>query len=387
MSYFDGELKIEVSGATGTEAVIKRELVSLGYSAGGAENGRICFDGDMLGVARANMFLRSAGRVRIVLAKFSATSFDELFENTVLIPWGKILPKDAKIAVTAKSVKSALFALPPVQSVVKKAIINTLSAVYGKKTFSEDGAEYGIEVSIFEDKVTLALDTSGAPLHKRGYRTYLGEAPIRETLASSIIELSVWKAERTLIDPFCGSGTIPIEAAMIACKIAPGLRRKFAYEDFDFAPAVRAKVQEEAQQLVDMTVPLKISAFDINPEAVKLALYHAERAGVKDKLHIQVQDMRKLSSSKSHGVIITNPPYGERLMQERELRQLYTDFGNVFRTLDEWCAYVITSYKGFEKYFAKRADRTRKLFNSELECFLYQYLGAKPPARNQPKEV
>lgn len=378
MSIFDGRLNIEVASASGIEAVTKRELLSLGYAPGGAEAGRILFEGDYSDVLRANMFLRTAGRVRILLTTFTASDFDELFENTTKFDWHEVLPKDAKIVVTAKSVKSKLFALSSIQSVVKKAILNSLQSHYAVKTFPEDGGTYSIEVSLIGDVVRITLDTSGAGLHKRGYRTWLGEAPIRETLASAIIMLSVWNPDRVLADPFCGSGTIPIEASLIGLNIAPGMHRSFALEQFTNAPSVRDKVQDEAEQLVNFDRELRISGFDINPDAIKLALKHADKAGVRNKIHLQVADMRDFSSRYAHGVIVTNPPYGERLMNEDELKTLYRDFGRTFGTLDEWCAYVITSYRAFEKYFGKRADKVRKMYNSELECNLYTYLGAKP---------
>lgn len=378
MSIFDGRLNIEVASASGIEAVTKRELISLGYSPSGAESGRILFDGDYSDVLRANVFLRTAGRVRILLTTFGATDFDELFENTTKFDWKNVLPKDAKIVVTAKSVKSKLFALSSIQSIVKKAILTSLQSAYGVKTFPEDGATYSIEVSIINDVVRITLDTSGAGLHKRGYRTWLGDAPIRETLAAAIIELSVWNPDRAFADPFCGSGTIPIEASLIGLNIAPGMNRQFACEDFTNAPSVRDKVQDEAKQLINFDRELRISGFDINPDAIKLALRHAEKAGVRNKIHLQVADMRNFSSRYAHGVIVTNPPYGERLMKEDELKTLYRDFGAVYGTLDEWCAYVITSYRAFEKYFGKRANKVRKMYNSELECNLYSYLGAKP---------
>lgn len=378
MSIFDGKLSIEVSSASGIEAVTKRELISLGYTPGGAEAGRILFDGDWTDVLRANMFLRTAGRVRILLGEFDAEDFDTLFESVASINWQDILPKDAKIIVTAKSVKSKLFALSSIQSISKKAIVTRLCSHYGISKLLEDGAEYSIEVAFNLNHARVTLDTSGAGLHKRGYRTWLGEAPIRETLASAIIELSVWNPDRPLIDPFCGSGTIPIEASLIGLNIAPGMNRSFACEEFTNAPKVRSIVQNEAEQLINRDREIRISGFDINPEAIKLALRHAEKAGVRDKIHLQVADMRSLSSRFSHGVIITNPPYGERLLKEAELKELYRDFGKVYDTLDEWCAYVITSYLPFEKYFGRRATKTRKLYNSELECNLFQYL-AKPP--------
>lgn len=380
-SIFDGKLNIEVAVASGIEAVVKRELLRLGYEPSGANLGRIEFEGTFEDVLRANVFLRSANRVRIELSKFKAQTFDELFDGIFAMRWQDVLTKDAKIVVDAKSVKSKLFALSAVQSIVKKAIISKLSTVYNC-SFNESGAAYCIEAAIMDDVVTVTLDTSGEGLHKRGYRTYLGDAPIRETLAAAMIQLSVWNPDRPLIDPFCGSGTIPVEASLIGLDIAPGMNRNFACEQFANAPKVREKVQEEALQRIKRDRQLHISGFDINKDAIKLAFKHAERAGVKDNIHFQVQDMRDLSSKYAHGVIITNPPYGERLMKEDELKALYRDFGKVTAKLDEWCVYAITSYRAFEKYFGRRADKVRKLYNSELECNFYQYLASPPPKKD-----
>lgn len=377
-SIFDGKLNIEVAVASGIEAVCKRELVSLGYAPSGANFGRIQFEGSYQDVLKANMFLRTANRVRIVLGSFEVHTFDELFDGVFAIEWQHILTKDARILIDAKSSKSTLFALRSVQSISKKAIIAKLSKFFNG-SFDENGAVYAIEVSIIDDIATVTLDTSGEGLHKRGYRTYLGDAPIRETLASAMILLSVWNPDRALIDPFCGSGTIPIEASMIGLNIAPGMNRNFACESFENAPNIREKLQNEAEQLINRDRALHISGFDINPDAISLALKHAERAGVRDKIHLQVGDMRDVSSRFSHGVIITNPPYGERLMDEKELRLLYQDFGKMTQNLDEWCVYAITSYKAFEKYYGRRADKIRRLYNSELECNFYQYLASPPP--------
>lgn len=377
-SIFEGKLNIEVAVASGIEAVTKRELISLGYVPGGSNFGRIQFAGDYTDVLKANMFLRTANRVRIVLGAFKAKTFDELFEGIFAIDWQHILTKDACILLNAKSSKSTLFALRSIQSISKKAIIAKLSNYY-KGTFEENGAVYAIEVSITDDVATVTLDASGDGLHKRGYRTYLGDAPIRETLAAAMILLSVWNPDRALIDPFCGSGTIPVEASMIGLNIAPGMNRNFACENFQNAPLVREQLQKEAEQLIDRDKVLHISGFDINPDAISLALKHAERAGVRDKIHLQVGDMRDVSSRFSHGVIITNPPYGERLMDEKELRVLYKDFGEMTDKLDNWCVYAITSYKAFEKYYGKRASKVRRLYNSELECNFYQYLAPPPP--------
>lgn len=380
-SIFDGKLNIEVAVASGIEAVVKRELLRLGYEPSGANLGRIEFEGTFEDVLRANVFLRSANRVRIELSKFKAQTFDELFDGIFAMRWQDVLTKEAKIVVDAKSVKSKLFALSAVQSIVKKAIISKLSTVYNC-SFNESGAAYCIEAAIVDDVVTVTLDTSGEGLHKRGYRTYLGDAPIRETLAAAMIQLSVWNPDRPLIDPFCGSGTISVEASLIGLDIAPGMNRNFACEQFANAPKVREKVQEEALQRIKRDRQLHISGFDINKDAIKLAFKHAERAGVKDNIHFQVQDMRDLSSKYAHGVIITNPPYGERLMKEDELKALYRDFGKVTAKLDEWCVYAITSYRAFEKYFGRRADKVRKLYNSELECTFYQYLASPPPKKD-----
>ena len=383
-SIFDGKLNIEVAVASGIEAVCKRELLRLGYSPSGANYGRIEFEGDYKDVLRANVFLRTANRVRIVLAKFKAETFDDLFDGIFAMRWQDVATRDGRIIVNAKSQNSKLFALRSIQSITKKAIISKLASTLGG-SFDESGAVYDVEVSLYGDVATVTLDTSGEGLHKRGYRTYLGDAPIRETLAAAMIELSVWNPDRAFIDPFCGSGTIPIEAALIGLNIAPCMNRNFACESFKNAPNVRELVQQEAQDSIRDKV-LHISGFDINKDAIKLAQKHAERAGVKDKIHLQVGDMRDVSSRFSHGVIVTNPPYGERLMDEAELKILYKDFGAMTRKLDEWCVYAITSYRAFEKYFGARADKVRKLYNSELECNFYQYLAAPPKKNERQKE-
>lgn len=383
-SIFDGKLNIEVAVASGIEAVCKRELLRLGYNPSGANYGRIEFEGDYKDVLRANVFLRTANRVRIVLAKFKAETFDDLFDGIFAMRWQDIVTRDSRIIVNAKSQSSKLFALRSIQSITKKAIISKLASTLGG-SFDESGAVYDVEVSLCGDIATVTLDTSGEGLHKRGYRTYLGDAPIRETLAAAMIELSVWNPDRAFIDPFCGSGTIPIEAALIGLNIAPCMNRNFACESFKNAPNVRELVQQEAQDSIRDRV-LHISGFDINKDAIKLAQKHAERAGVKDKIHLQVGDMRDVSSRFSHGVIVTNPPYGERLMDEAELKILYRDFGTMTRKLDEWCVYAITSYRAFEKYFGARADKVRKLYNSELECNFYQYLAAPPKKSDKQKE-
>ncbi len=372
MGFFDGKLELSVTSASGIEAVTKRELEGLGYAPGGATYGRISFEGDYRDMARANVMLRTANRVFINIARFHAETFDELFDGIKNIPWQSIIPKNARVIVNAKSFKSKLYALSSIQKITKKAIVTAMGSLF------ESGGTYTLEVVVNEDDVLVALDTSGTALHKRGYRTYVGEAPLRETLASAIILLSIWKWDRPFVDPFCGSGTLPIEAALIATNTAPGLNRNFAFENFIKAPEVITSVKEEARDNIVLDRDLRISGFDINKDAISLALRHARNAGVDSKIHLQVADMRILSSRFSHGVIVTNPPYGERLLGEKELQTLYRDFGKVYRSLDDWSAYVITSYDNFERYFGARADKTRKLYNSELECKLYRYLGAPP---------
>ncbi len=378
MSFFDGRLIIEVAAASGIEAVVKRELRALGYEPAGAVNGRICFDGDFSDVLRANMFLRAAERVRVVIARFKAETFDMLYDGVRGIRFSDILPKEGRIVVNAKSKGSKLFALSAIQSVVKKAIVDSTREAYGLSSLPECGEEYSFEASLVDDDLTLALDCSGDALHKRGYRTYLGAAPIRETLASAMLLLSVWKGERPFADPFCGSGTIAIEAALIGLNIASGKNRKFACEDFSLAPKLGARVRQEALDLETPNAKVDIYGCDIDPEAIKLATLHSRRAGVDKKIRLEQADMRDFSPKRSYGVIVTNPPYGERLMDEKQLRALYADFGRMCAALDNWSVYAISAYKGFEKCFGRRADKTRKMYNSELECNFFRYLAEKP---------
>lgn len=380
MSFFDGKLKLSATTASGIEAVTKRELLSLGYAPDGAINGRIGFEGSFLDMARANMFLRTANRVYINIAEFSAETFDELFDNTIQIEWEHILPQAAKIIVDAKSVKSKLFALTAIQKICKKAIVERLKSKFHIQSLAETGEPYHIEISLFSDNVIVALDTSGEGLHKRGYRPAIGLAPMKETLAAAIIMLSVWKPDRPLTDCFCGSGTIPLEAALIGTNTAPGLMRNFSYESFINAPTVLEEARKEALDMQNLDVKLRISGFDIDDNSIKMANYHANKAGMSPFIHFQNMDMRKVSSRFSHGVIISNLPFGERLLKERQLQPLYKDFGKMVSSLDEWCCYAFTSYPDFEKYYGRRADKKRKLYSSQLECTLYQFL-ALPPSK------
>ena len=379
MSFFDNELKISVITGSGLEAVTKRELKDEGIVDEAPANfGKISFKGSYLDMARCNMFLRSANRVYIELITFCAETFDELFENINNFSWESVMPSDAKIIVLAKSVKSTLFALSSIQSIAKKAIVEKLKKKYKLNNLPESGDTYTLQISLRDNIVSVELDTSGDGLHKRGYRNLVGLAPLRETTAAAIILLSVWKKDRALIDPFCGSGTIPIEAALIATNTAPGISRSFAYQNFSFAKNVYSKILEEANDIKKTEADLRISGFDIDKKQIEIARIHAKNADMDKFIHFQAADMRTLSSRYSHGVIITNPPYGERLSGGRELETLYRDFSKVFFSLDEWSLYLLTSAPNFEYCFNKKADKKRKLFNSELETTLYRYLG-KPP--------
>lgn len=384
MSFFDGRFFIEAAAASGTEAALKRELVALGYEPSGAEYGRIRFQGDMRDAARANVFLRTAGRVRIELARFPARSFDELYDGVRALPWRDIMGAHAALTVTARSIHSALFSLSDIQRVTKKAAADSLAAAYGLRTLPEDGVRYSVEAGIADDVLTLALDTSGEGLHKRGYRTLVGAAPIRETLAASIIAMSFWRPDRAFADPFTGSGTFPIEAAMIAAGMAPGENRRFAFERFEFAPPVLRDVLEEARAGHVPSPKADIVASDISADAIKMARLHAKKAGVDGLIRFSVADAADFVSDRSHGVLFANPPYGERLMGRRELEEMCRGFGRAFSALDEWSAFVITSMRSFEKYFGRKADKKRTLYNSEIECSLLRFPGA-PPAKEDKK--
>ena len=374
--------EIIATSAFGIESVTAREISELGYKDILTENGRVTFRGDFDDIARANVCLRTADRILIKLAQFKATTFEELFQGVYAVEWADILSPDAFIHVVGKSVKSTLFSVPDCQSITKKAIIEKLKLKFGKEIFPEDGAEYRISVSILKDIVTVTLDTSGAGLHKRGYRSLAGEAPLKETLACSLLLLSYWRGERLLVDPLCGSGTIPIEAAMIALDIAPGMNRGFAaerWQNFDYDAFERAR--DEAKQRVRTDLNLNIYGSDIDPKAIELAMRHAEEAGVDEYIRLKQMNVADLSSKEKYGFIVTNPPYGERLGESREAEELYRVMGKTFSALDTWSFYVITSNPYFEKNFGRKADKRRKLYNGKLECQYYQYFGPNPPKK------
>jgi putative N6-adenine-specific DNA methylase len=376
MDYYSANLKLCASVQSGLEAVLKREMTANGLFCEGAINGRIPFQGTLKDVARANMFLRTASRVFIILASFKADTFDTLYEEISVIPWEDIIPNGQGITVLAKVLKSTLMDTSIVQSITKKAIAARIMKRKNLTRLPETENNLVVEISINSDIVTVFLDTSGESLHKRGYRTYVGRAPLRETLAAGIILLSYWKDDRVLLDPFTGSGTIPIEAALIGNEIAPGINRHFAYESFPGGKEIFENTIEEAKSLIK-DKQLRIYGYDIDPKAIGLAVKHAEGAGVSKYIHFQKADMRSFSSRFSHGIIITNPPYGERL-NEGDIGLLYRDFFKMYESLDSWSAYILSSFKDTEKSFGKRADKKRKLYNSEIECNLFQYFGAAP---------
>ena len=368
----------------GTEAVLKREIIDLGYEICSVEDGRVIFDGDAEALCRANLFLRTAKRVLLLLGRFHAESFEELFQGTRAIAWEDILPANAKFWVTkASPVKSRLFSAPDIQSVMKKAMVERMREHYGYQQFPEDGDAYPVRVFLYKDEVTVALDTSGEPLHKRGYRQWTPKAPLDETLAAALIDLTPWKADRILVDPFCGSGTILIEAAMKAANIAPGVSRNFLAEHWDhLVPRSEwAACREEALEMENRKIELSVQGFDIDGKVLKLARENARLAGVDHLIHLQQRPVSELQHSTKYGFLITNPPYGERLEDKQALPKLYQELGESYRRLDNWSMYVITSYEHAERDIGRKADRNRKLYNGMIKTYYYQFLGARPPRR------
>lgn len=376
-------MEICVTSASGIEAVTKRELYKIiGKEDLSAINGRIKFEGDESDVAKCNLNLRTGNRVEIVLGGFKAETFDDLFDGVKSIPFEEYIDRDGKIIVSAKSVQSKLFAYSAIQSVSKKAICERLCKKYGVNELNESGARYKIEVAALKDYVTVTLDTSGDGLHRRGYRGLVGEAPLKETLAAALVELSVWNKTRPFADLFCGTGTIPIEACMIALNIPAGLNRSFDFQNWKrFDKKIFDRAAEEAKANIVTDADLRIGGFDIDDKQLKLARKHAELAGVDKYIHFQRADMRDFSSRFSHGVIISNPPYGERLSDRKEVEKLYRDYGKKVASLDDWCAYTLTPVDDFERLFGKKADKKRKIYNGKIECCYYSHLA--PPPKKQ----
>ncbi|GAB6085599.1 THUMP domain-containing class I SAM-dependent RNA methyltransferase [Alkaliphilus crotonatoxidans] len=374
------QIQLIATAAFGLEAVVAREVKALGYQEVAVENGKVTFQGDLSAICRGNLWLRSADRVLVKLGEFKALTFDELFEKTKALPWEQWIPEDGEFPVEGKSVRSKLSSVPDCQAIVKKAVVEKLKAKYKREWFEETAAKYRIEVALLNDMATLTIDTSGAGLHKRGYRTLSNRAPLKETLAAGLIQLSYWNADRVLIDPFCGSGTIPIEAALIGKNIAPGINRNFASEEWPVIPReLWREARRETHDLAMFDRPLRIYGSDIDGEVLKLARYHIEEAQLETDIHVQKLSVAELRSRFDYGCIICNPPYGERLGEQREVAALYRKMGEVFSKLDTWSHYIITSHPEFESLYGKKAGRRRKLYNGRIECTYYQYPGPRPP--------
>ena len=365
----------------GMEAVLKREILNLGLEIIKVEDGKVTFKGDESAFARANIFLRTTERILLKVGSFKATTFDELFEGTKALPWENFIPRDGKFWVTkANSVRSALFSPSDIQSIMKKAMVERLKTKYKVDWFSETGADYAVRVSLLKDEVTVGIDTSGESLHKRGYRKLTSLAPITETLAAAIILHTPWKADRILVDPFCGCGTFPIEAALIGMNIAPGINRSFAAENFSFLDKkIWDEARAEARDLIRHDVNLSIQGYDIDNDIISAARQNAKLAGVSDKIHFQAQDVRNLSNSNKYGFIITNPPYGERMEDKKDMPALYKLIGRVYNSLDSWSMFLITGYEEAENFIGRKADKNRKIYNGMLKSYLYEYMGPKPP--------
>lgn len=368
----------------GLEAVLKREIYDLGYEISRVEDGRVSFIGDAEAICRANIFLRTAERVLIEVGRFSAVTFEELFQGIKNIPWEEYIPENGKFWVKkASSIKSKLFSPSDIQSIAKKAMVERMKVSYKKEWFEEDGAPYPVRIFLLKDEVMVALDTSGDSLHKRGYRTMTSKAPLTETLAAALLLLTPWKPDRILVDLFCGSGTFPIEAAMIAAGMAPGMNREFTAEKWTNLIEQKTwyETVQEAQEMVDLDVEVDIQGYDIDGEVVKAARENAKRAGVEHLIHFQQRPVDQLHHPKKYGFIVTNPPYGERLEDKADLPVLYGQIGEAYGNLDSWSMYLITSYEDAERYIGKKADKNRKIYNGMIKTYFYQFMGPKPPKR------
>lgn len=378
---------IIATAAMGLEALVAKEVRELGYECT-VDNGKVIFKGDETAIARANMWLRTADRVKIQVAQFKALTFDELFENTKAIPWENFIPENGEFPVAGKSHKSKLFSVSDCQAIVKKAIVERLKRAYNRiARFEENGPLFKLEIAMLKDVATITLDTSGVGLHKRGYRVDQGEAPLKETLAAALVMLTNWQPDRPLVDPFCGSGTIAIEAAMIGQNIAPGFNREFVSETWPWMPeSVWEKVRDEADEKANYDQPLNITGSDIDHRMVEIAKKNALEAGFGDLItfkQMQVSDFTVNEKYEQYGVIIGNPPYGERLSDQAAVEKMYTEMGKVFGQYETWSVYMLTSHEGFERFYGKPATKKRKLFNGFIKTDFYQYWGKRPPRKEQ----
>ncbi len=373
----------------GTEAMLKREILDLGYEISQVEDGKVTFYGDGQAVADANVFLRTTERILLKVGQFKAETFEELFEKTKALPWEELIPLDGKFWVAkATSIKSKLFSPSDIQSIIKKAIVERMKEHYHVSWFEESGESYPIRVTILKDTVTAALDTSGVSLHKRGYRQRTAKAPITETLAAALLMMTPWKGDRILVDPFCGSGTFPIEAAMMAANMAPGMNRSFLAQGWTHLIPEKCwdNAKEEAEDILDLKVETDIQGYDIDGDVIKNARENARLAGVEQLIHFQRRPVNELNHPKKYGFIITNPPYGERLEEKEKLPGLYRELGEAFQRLDSWSMYLITSYTDAQRYIGKTADKNRKIYNGMLKTYFYQYPGPKPPKKQRREQ-
>lgn len=368
----------------GLEAVLKKEIIDLGYDITEVADGRVTFAGDPDAVCRANIGLRTAERILIKVGSFHAESFEDLFQGTKALPWEELIPKNGRFWVKkASRVKSKLFSPSDIQSIMKKAMVERMKQSYHTDWFDENGDDFPVRVFLMKDEVTVALDTTGDSLHKRGYRKLESKAPIAENLAAALIMLTPWRGDRILVDPFCGSGTIPIEAAMMAANIAPGMNRNFTAESWTHIIDKQnwIDVRDEARDEILTDVETDIQGYDIDPEMIEIARINAKKAGVENMIHFQARDIADLSHRKKYGFIITNPPYGERIGDNKLLPELYKTIGERYRSLDSWSMYLITGFETAEKYIGRKADKNRKIYNGMLKTYFYQYMGPKPPRR------
>lgn len=371
------KVQLIATAAFGLEAVVAREVRQLGFEDLQVENGRVLFRAVPAAIAVCNLWLRSADRVQILVGEFSATTFDQLFEGTRALAWERWIDEDGSFPVVGKSVRSRLFSVPDCQAIVKKAVVERLKQTYRRQWFPETGGRYKVQVALLKDRATLTIDTSGDGLHMRGYRQQTGKAPLRETLAAALVQLSHWQPSRLLLDPLCGSGTILIEAALIGDNIAPGLTRRFAAEDW---PALDRELWAEARKKASAAIednPLQLQGSDQDGRVLALARRNADNAGVGNKIHFQRRPLARVSSAKKYGVLITNPPYGQRL--EGEVEELSRELGRVTSSLDTWSLYVLTADNRFEHCFGRRADKKRKLYNGRILCYYHQFIGPRPP--------
>lgn len=374
------KVELIATATFGLESVVAEEVKALGYGPVQVENGKITFTADISAIPRTNLWLRTADRVRLKIGEFKATTFDELFEKTKALPWADWITEDGTFPVEGKSVKSTLFSVPDCQAIVKKAVVESLKKTYKREWFDEQGPLYKIEVALLKDVATLTIDTSGPGLHKRGYRELIGQAPLKETMAAAMIMLSRWKPDRVFMDPFCGSGTLPIEAALIGQNIAPGMNREFVSETWPVIPKTAwREARAETHDLARYDQKLEIIGTDIDDEILKIARQNATEAGVDDLIHFQRMDVRDVRTKRKYGYLICNPPYGERLGEWKQVARMYGEMGKTFAAMDTWSFYIITSDEQFEEHFGRTASKKRKLYNGNIKVDYYQFFGPRPP--------